>query len=79
MPTTARAAKPRRVRTCTPRTMPKGGKKKKQDDNWEDEADAIYELEKSKDAAAAKESKIDALFAEAIAKGKLTEAEQDRF
>ena len=58
--------------------MPKGGKKKKQDDNWEDEADAIYELEKSKDAAAAKESKIDALFAEAIAKGKLTEAEQDR-
>jgi hypothetical protein len=55
--------------------MPK--KKKAKDDDWEAEADVIVET--SKDANAdASSSRLDALFAEAIARGKRTDGELDR-
>lgn len=54
--------------------MPKKGKKKKDDDDWETEADAIAmeNLEIVKGAA------LEALFADLIAEGSATEAELDR-
>ena len=56
--------------------MPKK-KNKRHDDSWEDDVEAIVEANKTLEAKESSSSRLDALFAEAIARGKASDGEYD--
>ena len=59
--------------------MPKKAKGKTRDDDWEAESEAIAEANRAEVPAAAEgSSRLDRLFADAIARGKRTDGEYDR-
>ena len=60
--------------------MPKKGKGKSKNDDWEDEADAIVEANRSEQPAETtrESTRLDGMFADAIQRGKRTDAEYDR-